>query len=276
MVMNRRKFLSYMGCGCGSILLHSCTSAPITDRKQLKIVSEAKLNAQAAKIYEKIKEKEKMSDDIRTLNEIKEIGKKMEDSISEYFNRAGLEDPTVNFDWEYILIENKKVKNAWCMPGGKIAVYTGMLDITKNKNGLAAVMGHEIAHAVAKHSVERASRNVAVNVALQVTDLLSGGKLSQVNRTTGMNTVDLLTKMGIVNPFNRKQETEADYLGLIFASLSGYDIRATTKIWERMKEANKGKLPPEFMSTHPSPDNRKKKIQNWIPEITLKYPPIII
>ena len=109
MVMNRRKFLSYMGCGCGSILLHSCTSAPITDRKQLKIVSEAKLNAQAAKIYEKIKEKEKMSDDIRTLNEIKEIGKKMEDSISEYFNRAGLEDPTVNFDWEYILIDKKKV-----------------------------------------------------------------------------------------------------------------------------------------------------------------------
>ena len=90
MVMNRRKFLSYMGCGCGSILLHSCTSAPITDRKQLKIVSEAKLNAQAAKIYEKIKDKEKMSDDIKTLNEIKEIGKKMEDSISEYFNRAGL------------------------------------------------------------------------------------------------------------------------------------------------------------------------------------------
>ena len=104
MIMNRRKFLSYLGCGCGSIMLQSCTSTPITERKQLKIVSETRLNARAAKIYEKIKEKEKMSDDIKTLNEIKEIGKKMEDSISEYFYRAGLEDPTNNFDWEYILI----------------------------------------------------------------------------------------------------------------------------------------------------------------------------
>tara|TARA_B100000700_G_C14927181_1_gene800058 strand:+ start:460 stop:1284 length:825 start_codon:yes stop_codon:yes gene_type:complete len=274
--MNRRKFLHLFSCGCLAATLHSCATTPITERKQLKLIPEAKLNAQAAAIYEEIKKKEKMSKDKDSLNQIKEIGERMENSISKYFEISNLPDPTVNFEWEYILIENKKVKNAWCMPGGKIAVYTGMLDITKNKNGLAAVMGHEIAHAVAKHSVERASRNVAVNVALQVTDLLSGGKLSQVNRTTGMNTVDLLTKMGIVNPFNRKQETEADYLGLIFASLSGYDIRATTKIWERMKEANKGKLPPEFMSTHPSPDNRKKKIQNWIPEVTLKYPPIII
>ena len=112
--------------------------------------------------------------------------------------------------------DNKKIKNAWCMPGGKIAVYTGILDITKNTNGLAAVMGHEIAHAVAKHSVERASRNVATNVVLQVTDILSGGKLSTVNRTTGMDTVGLLSQIGIMNPFNRKQESEADYLGLIF------------------------------------------------------------
>ena len=109
-----------------------------------------------------------MSDDIKTLNEIKEIGKKMENSISEYFYRENLDDPTKNFDWEYILIDNKKVKNAWCMPGGKIAVYTGILDVTKNTNGLAAVMGHEIAHAVAKHSVERASRGTLLNVALEL------------------------------------------------------------------------------------------------------------
>tara|TARA_Y100000590_G_scaffold127159_1_gene145388 strand:+ start:8653 stop:9477 length:825 start_codon:yes stop_codon:yes gene_type:complete len=273
--MNRREFLHLFGCGCLSVGFHSCTTAPITERKQLKLIPEAKLNAQAAAIYEEVKKKEKMSNDESSLNNIKNIGKKMENSISEYFYLSNLPDPTANFDWEYILIENKKVKNAWCMPGGKIAVYTGMLDITKNTNGLAAVMGHEIAHAVAKHSIERASRNVAVNTVLQVTDILSGGKLSKVNRTTGMNTVNLLTRMGIMNPFNRKQESEADYLGLIFASLSGYDIRETTKIWERMKEANKGKIPPEFMSTHPSPDNRKKKIKNWIPEVTLKYPPLV-
>ena len=272
--MDRRLFLQFIGCGCLSMGVSSCTTVPITDRKQLKLIPESKLNAKAAQIYEKVKEKEKLSKDISKLNEIKDIGKKMEYSISEYFDKSNIPDPTLNFDWEYILIDNKKIKNAWCMPGGKIAVYTGILEVTKNTNGLAAVMGHEIAHAVAKHSVERASRNVATNVVLQVTDILSGGKLSTVNRTTGMNTIGLLTQMGIMNPFNRKQESEADYLGLIFSSLSGYDIRETSKIWERMKKANKGKEPPEFMSTHPSADNRIKKINEWVNDIVVNYPPI--
>jgi len=274
--MNRRKFLSYIGCGCCGIVLNSCTTAPITERRQLKIIPEAKLNAQAAQIYEKVKEKEKLITDSKILTEIKEIGKKMENSISEYFYQTKMNDPTTNFDWEYILIDNKKVRNAWCMPGGKIAVYTGILDVTKNTNGLAAVMGHEIAHAVAKHSVERASRGALLNTGTQLLDIFTGGKLSQVNRATGMNTVALLSQLGIMNPFNRKQESEADYLGLIFSSLSGYDIRETVKIWERMKEFNKGKAPPEFMSTHPSADNRIKKINDWTSEIILKYPPINI
>ena len=272
--MDRRKFLTYVGCGCCGFVLNSCTTAPITERRQLKIIPEAKLNAQAAQIYEKVKKKEKLSDDIKKLNEIKEIGKKIENSIDEYFLRENLNNPTENFDWEYILIDNKKVRNAWCMPGGKIAVYTGILDVTKNTNGLAAVMGHEIAHAVAKHSVERASRGVLLNTSTQLIDIFSGGKLSQVNRATGMDTVGLLSQLGIMNPFSRKQESEADYLGMIFSSLSGYDIRETVNIWERMKELNKGKAPPEFMSTHPSADNRIKKITEWTNEIILDYPPI--
>ena len=272
--MNRRKFIQYLGCGCGGLLLNSCASVPITDRKQLRIIPEAKLNAQASQIYEKIKEKEKLVTKGNDLKMIKDIGKKMEDSIGEYFYQSNLKDPTVNFQWEYILIDNKKIKNAWCMPGGKIAVYTGILDVTKNKNGLAAIMGHEIAHAVAKHSVERASRGVILNTTLQITDILTGGKVSQVNRTTGMDTVGLLAQLGIMNPFNRKQESEADYLGMIFSSLSGYDIRETVKIWERMKEFNKGKEPPQFMSTHPSAANRIKKINEWINDVTINYPPI--
>ena len=273
--MNRRKFLSYVGSGCCGLILNSCATAPITDRRQFKIIPEAKLNAQAAQIYEKVKKNEKLITDSK-LDQIKEIGKKMEDSISEYFYKAKLNDPTANFDWEYILINNKKVRNAWCMPGGKIAVYSGILEVTKNENGLAAVMGHEIAHAVAKHSVERASRGAVLNVSTQVIDILSGGKLSTVNRTTGMNTVGLISQLGIMNPFNRKQESEADYLGMIFSSLSGFNIKETVKIWERMKEFNKGKKTPEFMSTHPSPDNRIKKINEWTNEIILKYPPINI
>jgi len=273
--MNRRKFLGYVGCGCCNIILTSCATAPITDRKQLKLIPEDKLNRQAAAIYEKIKSKEKMSDDIDTLNNIKKIGNNMEISIGKYFDKSNLPNPANDFEWEYILIDDDKVRNAWCMPGGKIAVYTGILKITKNQNGLAAVMGHEIAHAVAKHSVERASRGVVLNVATQITDILSGGKLSQVNRATGMNTVGLLSQIGILNPFNRKQESEADYLGLIFSSLSGYDIRETVKIWERMKAANKGKEPPEFMSTHPSSTNRIKNINGWTNQVIMDYPPIL-
>ncbi len=272
--MNRRNFINFIGCGCISLGLQACATAPITDRKQLKLLSESKLNAQAAKIYEKVKKKEKLVDDSKQLEEIKEIGKKIQFSISNYFDKSNLEDPTINFDWEYILIENKKVKNAWCMPGGKIAVYTGMLEITKNEDGLAAVMGHEVAHAVAKHSVERASRGVVLQTGTQLLDIFSGGKLSQVNRTTGMDTVGLLSKIGIMNPFTRKQESEADYLGLIFSSLSGYDIRETTKIWERMKEANKGKEPPVFMNTHPSSKQRIENINGWIDKIRYEYPPI--
>ena len=273
--MDRRKFLTYLGCGCCGIVLPSCSNAPITDRKQFKIIPEAKLNAQAAQIYEKIKEKEKMSKDLKTLNLIKEIGSKMQDSISEYFYQSNLADPTMNFDWEYILIDNKKIRNAWCMPGGKIAIYSGMLEVTKNTDGLAAVMGHEIAHAVAKHSIERASRGVVLNVGTRFVDIISGGKLSNVNSVVGMDTVGLIQQIGIMNPFNRKQEREADYLGMIFSSLSGYDIRETVKIWERMKEANKGKEPQEFMSTHPSSTNRIKNINGWMNEIILDYPPLL-
>ena len=274
--MNRRKFLNYVGCGCCGFVMNACSTAPITDRRQLKIIPEAKLNAQAAQIYEKVKEKEKMSKDTKTLNQIKNIGSKMEDAISMYFEKSNLQDPTRNFSWEYILIENDKLRNAWCMPGGKIAVYTGILDVTKNKNGLAAVMGHEIAHAVAKHSVERASRSVLLNTGSQLIDIFTGGKLSQVNRVTGMNTVGLLSQIGIMNPFTRKQETEADYLGMIFSSLSGYDIRETKELWKRMKKSNKGNEPPEFMSTHPSSTNRIKNLKEWENSVILDYPPVSI
>ena len=274
--INRRKFLEIFGCCSCGLLIAACSTAPITQRKQLKLLPESTLNRQASQIYENVKKKTKLSDDKKQLDEIKEIGSRIEESVSAYFDSIGKKDPTYNFQWEYILVDNDKIKNAWCMPGGKIAVYTGMLEITKNQNGLAAVMGHEIAHAVAKHSVERASRNVILNTSTQLIDILTGGKLSQVNRATGMNTVGLLSQIGILNPFNRKQESEADYLGLIFSSLSGYDIRETVKIWERMKESNKGKAPPEFMSTHPSSENRIIKINEWMNGIIINYPPISI
>ena len=272
--INRRKFLEFFGyCSCG-LVISSCTNAPITQRKQLRLLPESSLNRQAAQLYEKVKSKTKLSNDKKQLNEIVEIGTRIEESVSAYFESENKKDPTYNFQWEYILIDNDKVKNAWCMPGGKIAVYTGILKITKNKHGLAAVMGHEIAHAVAKHSVERASRALALNVGTAIADIFTGGAISNTQRTTGVDVAGMLRTFGIDNPFGRKQETEADYLGLIFSSLAGYDIRESYKIWERMKKANKGQEPPEWMSTHPSSARRVQALKDWIPEIVMNYPPI--
>ena len=273
--INRRKFLEIFGCCSCALMITSCSTAPITERKQLKLLPESHLNRQAAQIYENVKRKTKLSDDTKQLNEIKEIGSKIEESVSAYFASINKNDPTANFQWDYILIDNDKINNAWCMPGGKIAVYTGMLKITKNKDGLAAVMGHEIAHAVAKHSIERASRALVLNVGTTALDIFTGGAISNTQRTTGVDVAGMLRHFGIDNPFGRKQETEADYLGLIFSSLSGYDIRESVKIWERMKEAKKGQEPPEWMSTHPSSIKRIANLKNWIPEIIIEYPPII-
>jgi len=272
--INRRKFLEiFGGCSCG-LMIASCTTAPITERKQLKLIPETTLNRQAAQIYENAKKKLKLSNDKKQLDEIKEIGSRIEESVSAYFDSIDQKDPTYNFQWEYILVDNDKIKNAWCMPGGKIAVYTGILKITKNKHGLAAVMGHEIAHAVAKHSIERASRALVLNVGTAAIDIFTGGAISNTRRTTGVDVAGMLRTFGIDNPFGRKQETEADYLGLIFSSLAGYDIRESVKIWERMKEAHKGQEPPEWMSTHPSSARRIEALKKWIPEIIMEYPPI--
>jgi len=272
--INRRKFLEiFASCGCG-IALAGCATAPITDRKQLKLIPEVTLNKQAAQIYRNVQRKTKLSNDKKQLNEIKKIGSRIEGAVSSYFDSINKPDPTYNFRWEYILIDNDKIKNAWCMPGGKIAVYTGILKITKNKNGLAAVMGHEIAHAVAKHSIERASRALLLNVGTAALDIFTGGAISNTSRSTGVDVAGMLRTFGIDNPFGRKQESEADYLGLIFSSLAGYDIRESVKIWERMQEANKGKEMPEWQSTHPSSNKRIANLNKWIPEIILKYPPI--
>ena len=272
--INRRKFLEIFGaCSC-ALMIASCSTAPITERKQLRLIPESTLNNQAAQIYEKVKQKTKLSDDKKKLDEIEEIGSRIEEAVSAYFASINKKDPTYNFQWEYILVDNDKIKNAWCMPGGKIAVYTGILEITKNKHGLAVVMGHEIAHAVAKHSIERASRALVLNIGTVAADIFSGGAISRTSRATGVDVAGMLRTFGIDNPFGRKQETEADYLGLIFSSLAGYDIRESVKVWERMRESYKGQEPPEWMSTHPSSERRIETLKNWIPEIIIKYPPI--
>ena len=272
--INRRKFLGYFGCSCCSLILPSCSTVPVTERRQLSIIPESRINSQAAAAYENFRSKNKLITKGSQLKEIREIGKKMEYAVSAFFENQGKEDPTSNFGWDYILVDNDKMVNAWCMPGGKIAVYSGLLKITKNIDALSIVMGHEIAHAVARHSLERMSHAMTINLGTTVADIFLGGAINRTRNTIGQNTGFDIIQLGIMNPFGRKQETEADYLGLIFSSLSGFDIRESVKLWERMSEKNKGKEPPVFLGTHPSSKKRIENLSNWINEVIIKYPPI--
>ena len=272
--INRRKFLGLFGCGCCSIILPSCTTVPITERKQLSIISETKINRQSALAYEKFKQKAKIITTGSTYKEITTIGKKMENAVSSFFSNQNKDDPTTNFDWEYVLVDNDKIVNAWCMPGGKIAVYTGLLKVTKNTDALSIVMGHEIAHAVARHSIERASQAMTVNLGTSIADIFLGGAINRTRNTVGRNTGLDIFQIGIMNPFGRKQESEADYLGLIFSSLSGFDIRESVELWKRMSQNKKGKEVPVFLSTHPSSKKRIENLKGWIDEVIIKYPPI--
>ena len=247
---------------------------PITERRQLSIIPEATINRQAASAYAQFKNKAKLITKGKQYNEIIDIGKKIETSVTTFFKNKGEKDPTESFGWDYVLVENDKVVNAWCMPGGKIAVYTGLLKVTKNTDALSIVMGHEIAHAVARHSVERASQAMTINLGTQVADVFLGGAINRARNTVGQNTGLDIFQLGIMNPFGRKQETEADYLGLIFSSLAGYDIRESVNLWQRMANKNKGKEPPVFLSTHPSSAKRIENLRNWINEVIIKYPPI--
>ena len=242
--INRRKFLGYFGCSCCSLILPSCSTVPITERKQLSIIPESRINRQAAAAYENFRSKSKLITSGRQFNEVIDIGKKMEVAVSAFFKSQNKNDPTKNFEWDYVLVDNDKVVNAWCMPGGKIAVYTGLLKITKNTDALSIVMGHEIAHAVARHSLERMSRNDN-KFGNNCADIFLGGAINRTRNTVGQNTGFDIFQLGIIT-FGRKQETEADYLGLIFSSLTDTILESSINLWKRMAEKNKGKEPPVF------------------------------
>jgi len=271
--MNRRDFLSLTGCGCCGLILPNCSSVPITGRSQLSIVPESMVISQANAFYKDVKAKSKLITDKDKIDPIITIGSRMERAIRHYFKSKNQKDPTENFEWEYILIDDPKTINAWCAHGGKIAIYTGILEITKDEHGLAFLMGHEMAHAVARHVMERMSAALALNVGTLAADLALGGLIGRTRNTVGQTTGMDIMQIGILNPFSRHQESEADYLGLIFSSLSGYELYGAIQFQERMLEKKKVKE-PEFLSTHPSDNTRINNMRNLIPRVKIEYPKI--
>ena len=268
--LSRRKFIYNTCCTCTSgLILSSCAEVALSERKQINILSDDYLYSQTFPAYENFKSQSNLITGTTEYDTVVQIGYNIRDAINIYYQHNGQENPTSNFEWEFILVDDDETKNAWCMPGGKIAFYSGILPVAKNEDGIAAIMGHEIAHAVARHSAERASTAMVTDLGIMALEqLVLGQRLPQA--------AGYVRQFGLDLPFNRSQETEADYMGLIFSSMAGYDINESYKVWERMKEDMDGSGPPEFFSTHPSPDNRIIKLKEWIPLIKVQYPPIKI
>jgi predicted Zn-dependent protease len=221
------------------------------------------------KQYDEFLKSNKLSTDQAQTRMVKRVGARIQKAVEQYFMENNMSHELDNYAWEFNLIESKEL-NAWCMPGGKVVVYTGILPVTKDENGLAVVMGHEIAHAIADHGNERMSQGLAFQMGgmLLSTALAKEPALTQ---QLWMTAFGVGGQVGVLLPFSRLHESEADHLGLIFMAMAGYDPRTAVGFWERMAEKKEGKSPPEFLSTHPADATRIDNIRDLIPEAMPYY-----
>lgn len=249
------------------ILFQACSLVPLTGRRQLSLVSDADMLSTSFVQYGQFMKENGVSSNAAQTNMVKQVGRRIQNAVTAYFSRNNLSKNLKGYKWEFNLIENKEA-NAFCMPGGKVAVFTGILPLTQNEIGLAVVIGHEIAHAVAKHSNERMSQALLSQLGGQVLAEAVKQKPQQT-RQIWMGLFGVGVQLGAVLPYNRLQESEADRLGLIFMAMAGYDPNAAIGFWQRMSQSG-GAKPPEFLSTHPSDENRIQQIRSEIPE-AMKY-----
>lgn len=247
-----------------TITLYYCSTVPITGRSQLHLISSSELNALSFQEYNQFLQQNKLSVNAQNTRMVKTVGINIQKAVEKYFAQHNLSNELNGYAWEFNLIESPEA-NAWCMPGGKVVVYSGILPITKNESGLAVVMGHEIAHAIAQHGGERMSQGlmqqlggVALSVAIQ--------NEPKTTQNIFMTAYGLGSTLGVILPFSRTQESEADRLGLIFMSMAGYNPNTALDFWTRMSQSKTGGSPPEFLSTHPSDQTRIANLKEYMPE----------
>ena len=243
------------------LVLVACQTVPITGRRSLSLLPESNELQMGLTAYQEILKKSKVSTDRTLIDQVTRVGRRIAAA-------TGRDD----FEWEFTVIEDKQA-NAFCLPGGKVAVYTGILPITRDDDGLAAVLGHEVAHAVARHGGERVSQQLVIQTGLAATQLaLSRGDPVVTQSVTAL--LGAGATVGLLLPWGRGQESEADYLGMIYMAKAGYHPSAARDLWVRMGEASRGgSRPPEFLSTHPSTETRIKQIDGWLPEAMTHYRP---
>ncbi|QXV65200.1 M48 family metallopeptidase [Mucilaginibacter achroorhodeus] len=251
--------------------LYACSTVPLTGRSQLSLVSDSEVNPAAAASYRQLLSdpKTKVVSSGSDAQRVKAIGGRLANAIERYLQQNGYADK-YQFAWEFNLIQSPEV-NAWCMPGGKVAVYSGILPVTRTDAGLAVVMGHEIGHAIARHSAERLSQQLALQTGGAVVGAATGNQSSTTQ--TAINTLYGVGGQLALLKYSRAQESEADRLGLTFMAMAGYNPNEAVAFWQRMAAQSKGGAQPEFLSTHPSDATRIANIQRLIPEAMKYYKP---
>jgi len=256
---------------CLSVVMLGCYTNSITGRSQLSLVSETEVQTMAKTEYRQFLNKSKIVNTAtnKDAEMVNRVGKRITNAITKYYTEQGLISELNGYEWEYHLVDSKEV-NAWCMPGGKIVVYTGLLPITQNEAALAVVMGHEVAHALARHGNERMSQGllqqlggVALSTALSTKP--------QQTQSLFMTAYGISSQVGVMLPHSRKQELEADKFGLRYAALAGYNVREAIPLWQRMEKLGQGQKPPEFLSTHPAEEKRIKELNKIMDETIRDY-----
>ncbi|MGN6196860.1 MAG: M48 family metallopeptidase [Ginsengibacter sp.] len=256
-----------------AIFITACTTNKITGRSQLSLVPESTLQQEAVSQYQSFLSQNKVvsSSDNKDAEMVKRVGTRIANAITKYYSEHGMSDQLAGYKWEFNLVQSPEV-NAWCMPGGKVVVYTGLLPITQNEAGLAIVLGHEISHAVLHHGQERMSQ------ALVAQGIGIGGDLFTSGNTQANNVFNAVfapsAQIGVLLPNSRKQELEADHYGLIFAAMAGYNPREAIPLWERMSKLSGGSSTPEILSDHPVDSKRIAALQKEMPEALKYYHPV--
>jgi predicted Zn-dependent protease len=250
------------------VIIYGCSTVPLTGRKQLSLVSNAEIIPVVNQEYDSVIRKGPLSQDAQATEMVKRVGVRVQHAVEQYMASQNLSSELSGFAWQFNLIDDPKTVNAWCMPGGKVAFYTGILPICKDETGVAIVMGHEVAHAIANHGRERMSQGMLEQLGMNTLSALMGANPS-AGKQLLFQAVGAGSQLGMLK-FSRQDESEADHLGLIFMSMAGYDPNEAPIFWQRMAEKSNGQAPPEFLSTHPADSRRIKDLQGWIPE-ALKY-----
>lgn len=251
-----------------SLMIWACATVPLTNRSQLSLVSNAEIIPLSFQNYKQVLAEGKLSTNAEQTAMVKRVGARIQKAVEEYMAQNNLSSQLNGFAWEFNLIEENTV-NAWCMPGGKVAFYTGILPICKDETGVAVVMGHEVAHAIANHGRERMSQQMALNGLLSIGSAASGASANQLDDIL-LQAVGAASPLGMLK-FGRDQESESDHIGLIFMAMAGYNPAAAPEFWKRMAAQAGGAQQPEFLSTHPSSETRIADLNKWQAEANKYY-----